>query len=196
MARLDTDFHQLQSVHQGGTVDHQLQDLIAKPHEVRKDPSNHEHIRYQVSACCGALAIAVELNVLEKEIQLLYHDSNKTLASGQCCSAMHYSTGNALIDRRQLVYGHHHEEAAAKRIRRLKLFACNVHGQDRFDNTPLHEALCLPLNYDDIYVFETPLIADASRDAQNRDGDTANYPAVKLSMVDTPNRGSSEDASP
>lgn len=57
IACLDTDFHQLNCVHQGGTVNHQLQDLIAKPQKVRKDFGDHEDIRYQVSACCGLAGI-------------------------------------------------------------------------------------------------------------------------------------------
>lgn len=57
VAWLDTEFHQLNCVHQGGTVSYQLQDLIAKPHEVRKDSGDHEQIRYQVSACCGLAGI-------------------------------------------------------------------------------------------------------------------------------------------
>ena len=57
VAWLATDFHQLNCVHQGGTVNNQLKDLIAKPHEVGKDSGDHQHIRYQVSACCGLAGV-------------------------------------------------------------------------------------------------------------------------------------------
>ena len=54
---VNTEFHQKNCVHRGGTASNQLQGLVDKPQEIRKDACNHEEIRCRVSWYCGLAGI-------------------------------------------------------------------------------------------------------------------------------------------
>ena len=54
---LNTGFHQKNCVHRGGTASNQLQGLIDKPQELRKDACNHEETRCRISRYCGLAGV-------------------------------------------------------------------------------------------------------------------------------------------
>lgn len=54
---VNTEFHQENCVHRGGTASNQLQGLIDKPPEMRKDACNQEEMRCRVSQYCGLAGI-------------------------------------------------------------------------------------------------------------------------------------------
>ena len=54
---LETEFHQENCVHRGGTACNQLQGLIDKPQEIGKDACNQEEMRCRVFQYCGLAGI-------------------------------------------------------------------------------------------------------------------------------------------
>jgi len=148
------------------------------------DP-NLEHNAYT------PLALAVELLLVEI-VELLLQSGARTHCIGPFGrSAFHFLAGNAPIIKKRIVHGAEGYRRAVKRVLdKLLYFGADIDARDKFGNTPLMKAVASPFERgreDDLVVLQELLLYGASRNAQNKDGDSAFHVAILKSWSDQPN---------